>query len=368
MSPKNNTPEISDISILEKKLEESEERFRNLFDNASDSIYCYDSSGYFLDVNKTALTLLGCTREELIGTHISEWITPNSLKLTQDDLNKRIRNEPGKEAFVLDVIDKKGMHHCMEIRRQVVRQGDNILIYGIGRDITEKRRLEKDLRESEAKYRDLFENAQDTMYVIDIEGNILKMNQTGLQILGCTKEEVIGKNISNWLTPESEKIVQKRRKKRLSGENVIQTDILEIVCKNGEHRWAEIKTRAIKDGGRIIEIHGIARDITENLILRQELKKSNKQRKILSYLIEGTRGGKTRASILKHLVDMPHNAHQLAKALNLDYKTIRHHLSVLMKNGIITKGSDGYTDIYYLSKNMESDLSEFNREHEHNKK
>lgn len=362
MTHKNNTPEITDISILEKKREESEARYRNLFDNASDPIYCYDSRGYFLDVNRTALTLLGCTREELIGAHISEWITPDSLKLTQDDLNKRIGGEPGKEAFVLDVIDKKGMHHCMEIRRRVVQQGDNIMVYGIGRDITEKRRLEKELRESEAKYRDLFENAQDVMYVLDIEGNILKMNQTGLQILGCTKEEVIGKNISNWLTPESEKIVQKRRKKRLSGENVIKTDILEIVCKNGEHRWAEIKTRAIKDGERIIKIHGIARDITENLILRQELNKSNKQRKLLCYLIEGTRGGKTRASILKHLVDKSFNAHQLAKALNMDYKTIRHHLGVLVKNGIITKGSDGNTDIYYLSKKMESDLIEFNRD------
>lgn len=367
MTHKNNVPEITDISLLEKKLEESEERFRNLFDNASDSIYCYDARGYFLDVNKTALEMLGCTKEELIGTHISEWITPESLKLTQDDMNKRIRGEPGKEAFVLDVIDKKGMHHCMEIRRRVVRQGDNIMVYGIGRDITEKRRLEKELRESEAKYRDLFENAQDTMYVIDIDGNILKMNRTGLKILGCAKEEVIGKNISNWLTPESEKIVQKRRKKRLSGENVIQTNILEIVCKNGEHRWAEIKTRAIKDSDRIIEIHGIARDITENLILRRELNKSNKQQKILSYLIEGTRGGKTRASILKYLIDRSYNAHQLAKALNLDYKTIRHHLGVLLKNGIITKDSDGYTDLYYLSKNMESDLSEFNRELEHNK-
>lgn len=364
MTHKNNTTEITDISLLEKKLEESEARYRNLFDNTSDPIYCYDSRGYFLDVNRTALEMLGCTREELIGTHISEWITPESLKITQDDLKKRIRGEPGKEAFVLDVIDKRGEHHCMEIRRRVIRQGNDFMVYGIGRDITEKRKLEKELRESEAKYRDLFENARDAMYILDTEGNVLKMNQTGLETLGCAKEGVIGNNISKWLTPESLKTVQKRLEKRLSGEDPDQTDILEIVCKNGEHRWVEIKTRAIKDGGRIKEIHGIARDITENLTLRQELKMSNKQWKLLSYLIEGTRGGKTRASILKHLIDRSYNAHQLAKALNMDYKTIRHHLGVLIKNGIIAKGSDGNTDLYYLSKRMESDLNEFNREHQ----
>jgi DNA-binding transcriptional ArsR family regulator len=133
------------------------------------------------------------------------------------------------------------------------------------------------------------------------------------------------------------------------------------VCKNGEHRWAEIKTRAIKDGDSPIEIHGIARDITENKRLKQELKESNKQLKLLWYLMTGTRGGSTRALIVNHLTGRPYNANQLSEALNLDYKTVRHHLDVLIKNGIITKGSGGYPAIYFLSKNMEANLNEFNR-------
>ncbi len=73
--------------------------------------------------------------------------------------------------------------------------------------------MEQELKESEAKYRELFENAQDVMYVLDTEDNFLKMNQVGLRILGCTKEEVIGTNISKWLTQESLKIAEDRRKK-----------------------------------------------------------------------------------------------------------------------------------------------------------
>ncbi len=79
-------------------------------------------------------------------------------------------------------------------------------------------------------------------------------------------------------------------------------------------------------------------------------------------MIKGTRGGSTRASIIKHIAEQPYNAHQLATALNLDYKTIRHHLDVLIKNGVITRGNDGYTAIYFLSKNMEADLEEFSLE------
>jgi PAS domain S-box-containing protein len=250
-----------------------------------------------------------------------------------------------------------------------MRLKDNIQELNLHKEHLEEKIKEayKELYQSEAEHRELFENAQDAMYVVDTEGNFLKMNQIGLRILGCTKEDVIGSNISKWITQDSLKIVEDRRKKRRSGETVHQTDILELMCKNGEHRWVEIKTRPIRDGNKIIETHGIARDITENIRLKKELRKSNKQRKLLCYLIEGTRGGKTRALILKYLIDRSYNAHQLAKTLDMDYKTIRHHLSVLVKHGIITRDSDGYTDLYFLSKDIELNLNEYDGELENNK-
>src|SRR5659263_67290 len=214
------------------------------------------------------------------------------------------------------------------------------------------------LFESEAKFRELFENAQYVMYVVDPDGNFLKMNQAGFQIIGYRREEVIGCNISKIVTPGSLKTVQEIKQKRLRGEIMYQTEVLEIVCKNGEHRWIEINNREIKKGEQTIEIHGIARDITENIKLKQELKKSNKQIKLLWNLIEGSRGGRTRAKILKNLIGKSYNAHQLAKALNLDYKTIRHHLDVLVRYEIVSKESDGKTTIYFISKNSESDLNE----------
>ncbi len=472
-----------------RELDQTEKKYYDLFENANDAIYCYDSAGYFLDVNKASLELIGCTKEELIGTHISEWITPESVKTTQEDMEKRIRGEPVNESYVVDAIDKKGEHHYVEIRRRIIRQGDNIIVHGIGRDITEKMRLEKELEKSEAKYRELFENANDAiftcsgeghittannatvrmsgcntidevigthfsdwfppeglkqalnnmrkyisgehvkqpviyefirkkgehrwaeirsrvikegdraialhciarditekrkleqelkesearyrdffenaivpMYILDTKGNILKVNTAGLRLLSCTEKEVTGTNMSKWLTTGSLKKAQESQKKRFSGESVDHTDIVEFVDKNGEHRLAETKSRVIRDGKRIIGIHGIARDITENMKLKQELNKSDKQQKLMFYLLEGTRGGKTRALILKHLGDRSYNAHQLSKALNMDYKTVRHHLEVLVKNGIVMKGNEGNTALYSISKNVELNLNGFNRE------
>ncbi|MFU8766922.1 MAG: winged helix-turn-helix domain-containing protein [Candidatus Methanoperedens sp.] len=73
----------------------------------------------------------------------------------------------------------------------------------------------------------------------------------------------------------------------------------------------------------------------------------------------GTRGGQTRALILKNLIDRPYNANQLSEAMGMDYKTIRHHLDVLIKNGVITMEGEKYGAMYFISKSMEANLDEF---------
>ncbi len=356
--------DITEKMKLEEKLKESEALYKDLFENADDSMYTHDLKGNFLTVNKVGLKILGGAEEEVIGSHISKWLTPESYKIFEDRIKMICLNQPLEQPVVIEVITRNGEHKWGEARTRLIRDGNGITgTHGIVRDITEKMRLEKELRESEAKYRELFENAQDIMFVVDTEGNVLNMNRIGLRILGCPKEEVIGSNISKWLTPEEAKTIRMHRKKLRSGEAVKPIDILEIVCKNGEHRWVEINIRDIKDG----KIHGIARDITETKRLKNELKESNKQLQRLLYLIGGTRGGGTRASILKQLVDKPHNANQIAETLNIDYKTARHHLDVLVKNRIVTKENNGYIAIYFLSKNMQVNLNVFNRELERHK-
>jgi PAS domain S-box-containing protein len=346
-----------------KKLYESEKYLRTIIDSSIDGIAVVDEQGKIEFGNDSFFDIVGWPRDELIGQSFIKMLTDDTkelyLKIWQEYQNSAPNTGQVAEA---KIVTRDGeIRYLYKSRVATVINGQKKFIF-IARNISDRKKLESDLKESEAKYRELFENAQDAMYVLDTEDNFLKMNQVGLRILGCTKEEVIGTNISKWLTPESLKIAEDRRKKWNSGEIVDKTDTLELVSKNSEHRWVEIKTRHIKDGDRIIEIHGIARDVTENIILKQELKNSNKQRKLLCYLIKGTRGGKTRTLILRHLIERSYNAHQLAKTLGMNYKTVRHHLGVLVKNGIVTRGNDGCIALYFISKDIESELSEFNSE------
>jgi DNA-binding transcriptional ArsR family regulator len=80
---------------------------------------------------------------------------------------------------------------------------------------------------------------------------------------------------------------------------------------------------------------------------------------LLGWLIAGTRGGPTRAKIIEALKDTPQNANQLATALKMDYKTMRHHLEVLEKNKIITSVGDRYGATYFLSQTMEENYGMF---------
>ncbi len=243
-----------------EKLRESEEMYRNLFENANDAIFTCDAEGHIITANNAAVIISGLnTKDEVINTHFSDWLTPESLRQALNNTKKYFSGENVKQPVVYEFIQKNGEHRWVEIRSQILKEGDKaIALQCIARDITEKRKLEQELKESEAKYRELFENAQDIMYVLDIEGNFLNVNWAGLQTLGCAKDEVISSNISKWLAPESLKIAQERLKKRLLGDIVDQKDIIEFVCKSGEHRWAEVKSRLIRDSHRPIEIHGIS--------------------------------------------------------------------------------------------------------------
>ncbi len=79
-------------------------------------------------------------------------------------------------------------------------------------------------------------------------------------------------------------------------------------------------------------------------------------RKVLWWLIGGTRGGKNRLRILRTLENEPMNAHQLSKTLDLDYKTIRHHIEILEENQVITSMGEDYGKTYFLSERMEKNL------------
>ncbi len=129
----------------------------------------------------------------------------------------------------------------------------------------------KVLFESENKYRELFEKASDAIYTIDITGYFQTINNAGCNILKAAKEDIIGTHISKWLTSENLESAKQRIKRHASKAAVKESVIYELVCNDGQHRFAEIRTRPIIKDGSIIGIHGMGRDITEKRRLEEKL-------------------------------------------------------------------------------------------------
>ena len=86
----------------------------------------------------------------------------------------------------------------------------------------------------------------------------------------------------------------------------------------------------------------------------------NAVKRLLWWLLAGSIGGMNRGRILEELFKRPHNANDLAKVLNLDYKTIRHHLKVMEKNQLIIHSGSGYGQVYFPSDLLENNLELFN--------
>jgi DNA-binding transcriptional ArsR family regulator len=81
-------------------------------------------------------------------------------------------------------------------------------------------------------------------------------------------------------------------------------------------------------------------------------------KRLLWWLLAGTRGGINRARIITVLKGRPYNANQLTELLDLDYKTVRHHLEILVKNGVVVTQGEGYGMMYFLSRDLEDHYGE----------
>ena len=141
--------------------------------------------------------------------------------------------------------------------------------------IVHRRRYEANLRESEERYRDLFDHSADIIYTHDLDGNYTSINQAGLRILGMTEQEFLGMNFRDLVDSEFLAATENFFQMKLRGQ-VDKTGPYQVAvkAKDGRQLWFEVNTRMIFRDGKPIGVHGSARDITDRKHLEEELKKA----------------------------------------------------------------------------------------------
>ena len=267
-------------------LQESENKFRKLFEFAPDGFYLSDLEGNFIDGNKAAQKTIGYESAELNGSSLLELdlLSPEDLPKAAELLNESILGRAtGPDEFRLK--RKDGTTVFVEIMTLPVTIENQKIVLGITRDTTYRKQTEEALQESEDKYRNLIEKLDDIIWIADRDLRVTYVADSIETKLGITPEDFTAQTLDVHLTPASFTCLTEffiEELKREKDENVdpnriIRVD-LEYYHKNGATLWFEnIATWLRDDNGRITGIQGVSRDITERREAEEDKRKLETQ-------------------------------------------------------------------------------------------
>ena len=157
------------------------------------------------------------------------------------------------------------------------KDGELLCWQGVILDVTDHKQTNDALSESEQRYRRLFENANDIIYVHDLKGNYISINQAAQQVIGYTQEEALSLNMTDIIAPEHLKLVRRKLSKKVTGTSGQTVYEVECIKKDGTRVALEVNSSVITKDGVPVAVQGIARDITERK-LAEETSRKNEER------------------------------------------------------------------------------------------
>lgn len=243
--------DVTERKRANESLRESEERYRELFENANDIIYVHDLYGNFISVNETGLKVFGYDREEALKLNLLQIVAPSDLEHAKNQMAAKISGAPSSN-YEIKCLRKDGRLVVFEVNSRVIySEGIACAIQGIARDITDR-------KEAEAERDRLYNVSNDMLATIGFDGELLHINPAWEKILGYKTEEILGKTLYEVSHPDYKNREDYVVKRSPDGE----TSSFEsrLTCKDGSHRWIFWSSTLVPDD-RIAYIVG--RDVTE---------------------------------------------------------------------------------------------------------
>ncbi|MCD4822003.1 MAG: PAS domain S-box protein [Methanococcoides sp.] len=264
--------DINKHKLAEKAIEESEKKFRDIFNYSRDAIFIHDMDFNILEVNQRASYYLGYSKDELLQMSIPD-LTGDDCRLRIDSINEDLI-EGRYSHFDAIATRKDGSEFLYEASLRLIDYQNKPAILVIARDITERKENENLLKESEQKFRNLFENASDSIFINDFEGNFLEVNEVICEKLGYTREEMMSLKAREIISKEDIRKLAGRINELTSKEH----SIFEIVHvrKDGATIPTETSAKIIEYSGKRA-ILSTARDITERKQAEEMLQKSEEK-------------------------------------------------------------------------------------------
>ena len=255
----------------EELLRTSEEQYRAVFNAAADALVLRDADFRIVDVNPAYEAMSGYARDEVIGL---DRVVANPPEMYQQLRALHTRALAGETVMVETVrVRKDGTRRDVELRGVAIQfRGKPHVLY-IGRDISERKGAEAELRASEEQYRSIFNAAADALVLRDAEARVVDVNPAFLEISGYTREEVISANRWIFAGPAQSALAKEMHRRVIAGESV-QFEV-EGRRKDGSRFVVEMRAVPIVYRGEPHAL-GMARDVTQRKALESRLRQAQR--------------------------------------------------------------------------------------------
>lgn len=271
--------DVTERKQAEEALQKSTAEIHDLYNNAPCGYHSVDKDGVIVQINDTELNWLGYTREEVINKlKIASVLTPESA-LKMSNSFPAFKERGWVTDLELDIVRKDGsiIHIILNGTAIYDEQGQYIKSRSILFDITELRRVQRAIVESESRYRLLAENITDVIIRITPDGTYLYVSPSAINVMGYEPEEMIGKSIYDFTHPDDVARLRKLRQESFA-LGVATPFTYQFLHRAGHIIWIEVVRQSIRSEttGEIVEYVSSARDITDRKQAEDALKRNER--------------------------------------------------------------------------------------------
>jgi len=271
---------ISGRKRIESELLQQKTSFENIFNQAIDAIYVQSKDGSFIDINTAVVNMYGYSKKELIGKSPDIIAAPglNDLEKVAAQIQKAFKGTP--QQFEFWGKRKNGEIFLKDVRLSNGKYLGEKVVYAFALDISERKRAEDSLKESEEKFKRIFRDLDVGYYCATMDGKLLEYNKAFSKIFGLDAR----KNLKNTLLPNFwlKKVERDDYLKILEKDESVKNYVINAKKENGDKIIVQVNSHLLKNSkGFQIGIEGTVSDITEQTLANEEILQKEKQYRTL---------------------------------------------------------------------------------------
>lgn len=276
---------IQDVGPLrerERTLRSEQQFSHTMIDSMPGIVYLYDSAGRFLRWNRNFETVSGYSAAEIASMHPLDFFAPEHKTAVDERIHEVFAR--GESSVEAPFLAKDGnLTPYFLTGRRVVFEGKTCLV-GMGIDVSDRRRAEHGLIESERKYRELVEHANSIILRWDRDGRVTFLNEFGQRFFGYSSQEIVGKHVMGTIVPLEEsggRDLRQLMEDICARPESFEQSVNENLLRDGRRAWVAWTNKLVRDpDGQVVELLSVGSDITEQRRLEEQFRQAQKMEAI----------------------------------------------------------------------------------------